>query len=271
MKKCLFSFGFVAGSFLLPVSWCIAETTATGVATNRQPVVVEVVGYGIQDEGQSVAEVHREALEDALKNAVLQAHVSLDVQILISDLRTKERSVRSRSFGYVEQSRVIDTGFLPDANPPIYRVRMEAHVLPRPGLPVVPVNRVVALNVWSKLEPVHERRYKEALSESLQVCGFRVVDSKDESPRLIVNVTLAQSADSVAWELQWEMERVAVVDPAERHVIDTAKGMWLIPDPHSALEMDKLGEALAQYALRLTGMPRSERIAPSKKTPPPIF
>lgn len=252
----------VAGAlFFLSIAWCVAEDAVKEVPATPRPVVVEAFGYAAPDPNQPVSSVHREALEDALKNAVLQAHARLDVQVRVDGMRLKERRIRSRSTGYVEHSRVIDAGFMPNTDPAVYRVRMEVGVRPLPSSPAatplsVPTDRqspMVALTVQSKNGSLHVESFQKALTASLQECGIRVVVAEKEPTALVANVRLTGPTHLVVSELRWELRRETLSGSAEPYKADVLRGEWLIPgtQPFSSLELDKLGVMMAQDALRL--------------------
>ncbi len=261
MKENRFSRRVAAVLFFLSAAWCVAEDAEKKVPTTPRPVVVEVFGYAAPAPNQPVSSIHREALEDALKNAVLQAHASLDVQVRVDGMRLNERQLRSRSTGSVEHSRVIDAGFMPNTDPPVYRVRMEVGVRPLPPSPAatplsVPMDRqnpMVALSVQSKHGTLHEKSFRKALAASLQECGIRVVEAEKEPTALVANVRLTGPTNLVVSELRWELRRETLSGSAEPYKTDVLRGEWLIPgtQPFSSLELDKLGVMMAQDALRL--------------------
>jgi len=94
----------------------------------QQPVVVEALGFCALDAGKTTAEAHREALLDARRNAVIQAHVFLRVETRVENMQLRERILYSRATGYVEEIHVWEAGVMPDTDPPVYRVRVRAVV-----------------------------------------------------------------------------------------------------------------------------------------------
>lgn len=258
MKKSAFTRRLATYLFFLLSTWCVAKDAAKEIPPACRPVVVEVFGYAMSGQDQSIASVHREALEAALKNAVLQAHVSLEVKVKHEGMRLKERQLRLRSAGSVEHARLIDAAFLPNTEPPIYRVHMEVSVLPLPSAPVTSPrpdwrNPRVALVVTSKHGPLHNNPFQKALTASLQDCGIQVVTAENKPATLIANVTLAGSTNPAISELRWEIRRESPFSPEESYEADVLRGEWLMlgDTPFSSLEMDKLGVMMAQDALRL--------------------
>ena len=103
--------------------------TVFGAETLSKPSVVEAYGYSALEKGKSISEVYREALRDALQNAVAQAHTTFDIEARIEGMQLKNKTIRARSLGYVKNSRVMNAGFLPN-DPLIYRIHITAVILP---------------------------------------------------------------------------------------------------------------------------------------------
>lgn len=93
--------------------------------------VVVAYGYSTKTQGKTRAELHREALSDALKNAAIQAHTELQVEACTEKMRLKKQSARMISRGYVESSQLLEAAFLKD-DPSIYRIRIRARIRPLP-------------------------------------------------------------------------------------------------------------------------------------------
>ena len=222
-----------------------------GVAEGKtsSSVSVEVFGYAEVAPGRPVSELHRQAVRDALENAVMQAQVELDVQVSVAGLRVKDRRVRSRSMGRVESSRVLTSGFVQSTNSPaVYRVRMEVFVRPIPtsavcvrGLPAV------VLSVRSNQGEEHANTCREVLAASLRECGIRVADAESDPLACPVEITLFQSSSNALWEIQWKMGH-SLKNPSF-----AAQEYLQVPtqDLLSSTELDKLGVRMAQDALRL--------------------
>lgn len=241
-----------------------------GDSSLNHPVVVEAYGYATMQDGKEMSALHREALDDALRNAVVQAHVSLDVQARVEDMRLRERMQRSRSLGYVENSRMIEAGMVPQSDPPVYRLFMEAIVRPIPIFKVTPVTADpdsccpgLVLNFRSDLSPDQAERCRESLTDYLKECGIRVVDPLQEPVALVANVMLAGTGEDKSWEeLHWSISCAASSDPSEATVEHPVHGKWLVTqsDITDPLRWNRLGAVLAQDALRLWATPRVTEI-----------
>jgi hypothetical protein len=226
--------------FALLIAWCAEGETS-------DCVVVEVFGYETANADEPVSQLHRRAVQDALKNAVLQAQVELDVQTNVEGLRVKDRRVRSRSMGRVESSQVLMAGFLPSTNSPsrVYRVRMEVSVQPLSA--EVSSGRwcpAVSLSVHSSRGEEYGNACREMLISSLRECGIRVVDAAVDSSAYSVTVALLQSSSHAPWEIQWEMSRSSAGAVIQEYT------QVAVQDLLSSVELDKLGVRMAQDALR---------------------
>jgi hypothetical protein len=231
--------------FALLMAWCAEGETS-------DCVVVEVFGYETADAGEPVSLLHRRAVRDALKNAVLQTQVELDVQANVEGLRVKNRRVHSRSVGRVESSRVLTSGFMQPTNSPsrVYRVRMEVSV--RPLSAEVSSGRwcpAVSLSVHSSRGEEHGKACREALAASLRGCGIRVVDAEADPSAYPVDIDLFQPSATALWEIRWEMEH------SSGNPVSAAWEYSQVPaqDLLSSAELGKLGVRIAQDALRLRG------------------
>jgi hypothetical protein len=78
-------------------------------------------GVGLQD-------AHREALLDARRNAVLQAHVAVEATVRVEGMQLAEKRVSARLAGYVEKLEVLEAGVVQGSEPRVYRVRTRAVV-----------------------------------------------------------------------------------------------------------------------------------------------
>jgi hypothetical protein len=112
---------------------CSALGIHPWAAAQGQPVKVEALGFAVLRSGSDLQTAHREALSDARANAVAQAHVFVESEVRLENMRLKGSTSRSHSRGYVQQMRVLESGIVPGTDPPLYRVRVEATVLPLEG------------------------------------------------------------------------------------------------------------------------------------------
>jgi hypothetical protein len=232
----------VAVGIFLSITWCGAEKIVLKVP----PVLVEVVGYGIPAEGKSLVDLHREALDDALKNAIIQAQVQLEVHAHVEGMRLKQQQIYSRSTGVVETSRVLEAGYVLKSDPPIYRIRMEVTVRASSEKIAPQVIPPIALKINFAKDATTAKRCEKVLSTTLKACGIRVVNLKDASPGHVLSITLVQLTDPKAgWELHWKM------GTEEKRML----GNKMISNAElSDFELKKLGIILAQSIVRLRGL-----------------
>ena len=107
-------FAVFAASLLLGIAGCaLVGGGRQSFDAGRHPVTVEAVGFASMDVGKPREEVHREALLNAVGNAVLQAHVLVDAEVRVKDFEFAEQKVRTRAAGYVERLDVLEAGLLP--------------------------------------------------------------------------------------------------------------------------------------------------------------
>jgi hypothetical protein len=111
---------------LIALSICLFTQGA-----DLQPTQSSIIAYGYAPHAanKKIADSHREALTDALKNAVLQAHVQIDTCATVNNMQIQQQTTHSKSMGYVKSSRVLDAVLL-SGDPQIYRIRIQALVLP---------------------------------------------------------------------------------------------------------------------------------------------
>ncbi len=149
-----------------------------------QAVTVEAEGLAPMPAGRPLADVRREALLDARRNAVTQAHVAIETQDLVEGKRLKQSLVRARASGYVERMEVREEGPLEGADPPLYRVRVRATVLPAgdpAGLAQVrrdPYRPVVALALSGGAPGLDVDGVRATLLDSFHRCGVAVQEPR---------------------------------------------------------------------------------------------
>jgi hypothetical protein len=98
---------------------------------DRPPSSITAYGYAPHSADKEIADSHREALTDALKNAVLQAHVQIDTCATVSNMQIQQQTTHAKAMGYVKSSSVLEAVLL-SGDPQIYRIRIQALVLPLP-------------------------------------------------------------------------------------------------------------------------------------------
>ena len=239
----------------------------------QRPVVVEALGFCALDAGKTTAEAHREALLDARRNAVIQAHVFLRVETRVENMQLRERILYSRATGYVEEVHVWEAGVMPDTDPPLYRVRVRAVVrgteAPEAAATLQaggaePWRPLVELRVTSNLARQREDDLRRALSHAMNDCGIRIVQPHQERPCLVAQVAVAAGAspEDVPLRVDWEM-RLGESGPEETPGGDPVRGQWVVTDAgfRTSGRWERLGTRLAQEAIRLWATPRVTVIA----------
>jgi len=245
--------------------------TSQAPALPTEPVAVEALGFAPLPKGKSLEQAHREALCDARRNALIQAHVAVEVGSVVEEMRLKEEVVRSRAAGYVQEMHVWEAGPALDGDPPLYRVRVRALVRPLPQLSAASLLAVGSEDVWrpklrvefaSNLGQGQEAALKSELISALRRCGVGVVPAGVADPALTLRVRVSSASNEWTRAI-WE---VGVADPAEQEqgeqALPSVVGDWLIADavtPEGAW-WQRAAVAIAQDALRLWATPRETRI-----------
>ena len=113
---------------LLVFAVCVFYLSAFAGQT-QNPARVISYGYAAVSDEKTLSQIHQEALRDALKNALVQAHSELDIQTCIEGMHLKKQTIQSHSRGYIEQSDILEAGIL-TTDPSIYRIRLSVLILP---------------------------------------------------------------------------------------------------------------------------------------------
>lgn len=162
-------------------------------------VVVEAEGYASSNEGLAHSKLHRSALRDARRNAVVQAHVFLETDIYIKGRQLKDCTQHFQSVGYVESMQLLEAGLVPGASPPVYRVRIQARVYPlhslkrgthfsQVGVRSVPA---VVLRVSSNLSEKDYLTIRSSLEKNLRRCGLDIIASRKDKFGAVLEVNIS--------------------------------------------------------------------------------
>jgi len=265
-----------AGMLFAPASsHAVAGGQHGGPASGRhqEAVAVEVLGFAIMDEGKELDQAHGEAILDARRNALAQAHVLVQRETHLKDMRLHETLERTRSTGYVERMNVLEAGVIEDTDPPVYRVRARAVVRAVPAF--TPAGQpdygntdqwrpVVALKLTSDLAPEAEEAFRSSLAAALGRCGVAVVEPKAPCPALVTEVQLTADAgdDHKATRAEWQTALDAADEADPSLGGRPVKGLWQSAEGAEPLSAswERLGVLMAQDALRLWAAPRRTSI-----------
>ena len=99
------------------------------VRNEKQSQLVEVVGFADLREEDTRNDVHRRAVKNTLKNALLQAHVAVEVRANTRNMRMEEEVVSVQANGYIETSEILEADFI-ELGSEIYKVKMRVLVSP---------------------------------------------------------------------------------------------------------------------------------------------
>jgi len=253
-----------------------AESHADRLA--MRPVAVEALGFALMGPGVTQGQAHAAALTDARRNALVQAHATLEAETVVARMRVAAELVRVSSAGYVQEMHVLEAGVMQDTDPPVYRVRVRALVHPldetRAGAGATleaQLTPVVALEVSAPDGP----DLYDALAEELTRCGMRVVRSAEGEPAIVARVAVLETVDlggpGFAWwqaglkddgESALKVRWLLLVGPAAADAAAPASGQSLLPTDAAVLPraLPHLSVTMAQSALRLWVSRRTTRV-----------
>jgi len=164
-----------------------------------KPVVVEAEGFAVPNEGLVHSIMHRSALRDAQRNAAVQAHVIINTDTYVKELKIENDIHHFRSAGYVEWMQILEAGLIPRASPPIYRVRVKACVYPMQRLEretpfgplTVPSAPSLVLKISSNLSENRYHTIRPLLEKSLSRCGLNIIPSGNAEFAVVLDVNIA--------------------------------------------------------------------------------
>jgi len=262
-------------SIVLAVGLCVpalrsdqaAVEPRSALSAAFEPVTVEAVGMAPFGPGVSEADAYREALLDARRNALIQAHVTMQVDSTVHDMRLDRELVRAHTAGYIRKLRVWEAGRVGTDEGSVYRVRVRAIVFSLPTRACLTFPGGGADGRWQpavrltrgKGLPQGGGELREALVESLRRCGVLVVSERSERPALLVRIWTkgGTGPGAQATRVGWDVT-LGEPDFESREGQAQISGHWFIvrPSEPDALLWERLGVAIAQDAMRLWCWPR---------------
>lgn len=255
-----------------PVSAAQEGVEEPGGEAVEERVEVVVSGVAPIQPGRPVSEVRRQALLDARRNALLQAHSGLQMRTRVEGMRVEESRVRARSAAYLEKMDVLETGAAEEAGQSVYRVRVRAVLRP---LRRMPERAALALNRQQAFAPAvflrlnvrpeaKAERLRTRLEDALERTGLAVLSAGTERPAipLEIEARMRTDEDEAALRVDWQM-RVERPDGGRGPVGPGAvRGHWRMAGRPEAAERwwEELALSVAQDAFALWTAPRSTRI-----------
>lgn len=261
-------FAVIVAGLLLALPGCASGRRGAEAAAgpSGKVITVEAVGFATMHKGKTMEAAHQGALLDARRNALIQAQALIQSDARVRDMRLAETFVHSRTLGYVERVDVLDAGQTPDADPPVYRVRVRAAIRALPGLVAGPTGRdqwqpIILLKVGSNLPPEARSAFASSVSEGLRRCGARIAHPDEKCAALLVELLIAaaSAADQQWMKVEWA---VSVGPPGPTPMQPTPggiRGHWVIskrPGPDSEW-WQRVAARIAQDATRLWATPRT--------------
>ncbi len=227
---------------------------------------VEAVGMAQLPEGRDVQEAHQEALVNARRNALLQAHVALEAATVVHNMRLGEATITSLARGYLRASDVIEAGPVETDGARMYRVRLRAVVAPlsavaggAPGEDAAgrPWQPAVKLGLHSERGEADQTQLATVLVTALQRCGIAVLPREAAAPALVLRVAAGKISNQevdgtrIVYQLGYD------APPPGATAVAPATGHWVLSAATEQGEWwQRLATVMAQDALRLWGSPR---------------
>jgi hypothetical protein len=262
--------------FWMAAGLCAAQSTGQSQtpAGLDDPVIVEALGFATMPEGKTTEQAHREALLDARRNALIQAHVAVEADGVVKDMRVSEEVVRSRAAGYVQEMEVQEAGVVPDSHPPVYHVRVRAMVQPLPraasaalaGVAGDPYQPAVRLHLKSGSAAESMAALRSSLAEGLQRCGVTVTSPEDQRPALEIGVTVdvSSSGDEEWTRVCYEIGfgEAPGRQEGEPTSVPPVVANWLITQKvgPGGPWWQRVAVAMAQDVIRLWAIPRTTTV-----------
>ncbi|MCC5790723.1 MAG: hypothetical protein JJT75_13915 [Opitutales bacterium] len=256
---------FFMRDFLLILSFFSSSIFAAA----NQGVTVEAIGYATLEENKTLSEAHRKALQDASSNAVVQAKVTVNVNVKVNGMELSEKGVRTHGTGFIDQMTVEEAGLIPDMEPPVYRVRVSALVKPMSTVPASFTDSfdvdqdawkpVIALTVKSEVSTERREIYTAAIRRALESCGVKVLDDPQKNPSLLASVVIGHSErDEETWTtVNWKMTLGTTENSMDAANNRSIHGSWTLDEQNPSSEWWKrLGVMMAQDSMRLWNTPR---------------
>ncbi len=228
-------------------------TASANPETVPRPIVIEAFGFGIPEIGKPEEALHGEAIEDALKNAALQALVNVDMQVRLEDMHMENREMQLRGNGTADLAQILEAGFVTNSIQPIYRVHVKANAFPQPAsLQESPGRKSggrkppsITLTVLARPDLTFENALRQSITDQLQERGIQIEDSLNDDKTIAVTISLTQHADNPTLDLFWEMESISGAPMTGAMRMDRIMGSRHVSS------LDELPEVLIALVARL--------------------
>lgn len=163
----------------------ILSACSTGAENNRhtRSAIVLASGIAIPSSGITLAELRKEAISDALKNAAQQSCSTVDMNLQIKNMQIIQRQIRIQSTGKADLIRVIKAGLTTTPAMSYYSVQIEAltsnHPLTDEQINLnhqPPQSPTVALSVTSPENHILTQQAEDALRNELENANIQTAD-----------------------------------------------------------------------------------------------
>jgi len=190
-----------------PLLVAAALFCAAGCAGHDRAIRVDAVGLAVVSPGMSLADVHRRALSDAARNALLQADARVTGAATVGGMELDDVTLCVQSTARIERMDVRASGVVPASDPRVYRVAVRALLRPGDAVagrlhPAGPLT--VHLDVQSYLADAHLAGLVSELEDGLAACGLTVSDEGDADVWADVSLRPWPESGRGAYRAEWQ-------------------------------------------------------------------
>jgi hypothetical protein len=233
--------------------------SGAALATIPLPVAVEAIGHSIADTDKPVDLQYREAVLDALNNAVLQANPTINSRKTLKDSTVQTQTISIQTAGFAELNQILDFGLKTNSTPNTYVVRIKAAVWEQPSpflrniLSGTPPPSQITFSLYSNLEAEPKKALNTSITEELNRRGIQTHSIAPDPEEFRVKVTVLEQDDPTAIELQWDARRTFLFTPQGKVVVGRVMGNYTISSPEElvmnrSLRASKLAEDVHHLA-----------------------
>jgi hypothetical protein len=227
--------------------------TGAAAETVPLPVTVEAIGHSIADTDKSVDIQYKEAVLDALNNAVLQANPTINSRRTLKDITVQTHDIYIHTIGFAELNHILDFGLKTNSTPDTYVVRIKATVWKQPSpflrsiISETSPPSQITLDVYSGLEAEPKKALNASITEELNIRGILVNSVAPEFEEFTLKITVLEHDDPLAAELRWDARRTFLYTPNGKVVVGRVVGNHTITSPEElAMHRTLLASRLAE-------------------------
>jgi hypothetical protein len=235
----------------------VCHTDATP-ETIPLPVTVEAIGQSIADTDKSVDMQHKEAVLDALNNAVLQANPTINSRRTLKDITVQTHDIYIHTLGFAELNQILNFGLKTNSTPDTYVVRIKATVWEQPSpflrsiIAETSPPSQITVTLYSSLEAESKKALNASITEALNSRGIPANSVDPESEEFTLKTTVLEQDDPPALELRWDARRTFLYTPQGKGIVGRVMGSHIITSPEElAMNRPVVASRLAEDVQRL--------------------